>query len=38
MGGTRKEDIVKSNIACFNARKHSNEEIYDNVEVLEEAL
>ncbi|MCR5487111.1 MAG: WYL domain-containing protein [Lachnospiraceae bacterium] len=38
MGGTRKLDIIKSNIVCFNTRKHSNEEIYDNVEVLEEAL
>ena len=38
MGGTRKVDIIKSNIVCFNTRKHSNEGIYDNVEVLEEAL
>ncbi len=38
MGGTRKVDILKSNIVCFNTRKHSNEGIYDNVEVLEEAI
>ncbi len=38
MGGTRKKDILKSNIVCFNTRKHSNEGIYDNVEVLEEAI
>lgn len=38
IGGTRKVDITKSNIVCFNTRKHSNEEIYENVEVLEEAL
>ncbi len=38
MGGTRKRDILKSNIVCFNTRKHSNEKIYDNVEVLETAL
>jgi len=38
MGGTRKVDIINSNIVCFNTRKHSNEGIYDNVEVLEEAL
>ncbi|MEF2675242.1 MAG: hypothetical protein U0M70_03285 [Eubacteriales bacterium] len=38
MGGTRKGDILKSNIVCFNTRKHTNEEIYSNVEVLEKAL
>ncbi len=38
MGGTRKSDILKSNIVCFNTRKHTNEEIYSNVEVLEKAL
>lgn len=38
MGGTRKVDILKSNIMCFNTCKHSNEGIYDNVEVLEEAI
>ena len=38
MGGTRREDILKSNIFCFNTRKHTNEGIYDNIEVLEEAI
>lgn len=38
MGGSSKVDILKSNIVCFNARKHTNEGIYDNVEVLEEAI
>lgn len=38
MGGSRKADILKSNIVCFNTRKHTNEDIYKNVEVLEEAL
>lgn len=38
MGGTRKVDMLKSNIVYFNTRKHTNEEIYDNVEVLEKAI
>ena len=38
MGGSRKADILKSNIVCFNTRKHTNEDIYKNVEVLETAL
>lgn len=38
MGGTRKIDILKSNIVCFNTRKHTNAGIYENVEVLEKAL
>ncbi len=38
IGGTHKVDILKSNIVCFNTHKHSNEGIYDNVEVLEEAI
>lgn len=38
MGGTKKKEILKSNIVCFNTRKHTNENIYDNVEVLEGAI
>lgn len=38
MGGSRKRDILKSNIVCFNTRKHTNEGIYSNVETLEKAL
>lgn len=38
MGGSRKADILKSNIVCFNTRKHTNEDIYKNIEVLEKAL
>lgn len=38
MGGTRKVDILKGNIVCFNTHMHSNEGMYDNVEVLEEAI
>lgn len=38
MGGSKKRDILKSNIVCFNTRKHANEGIYSNVETLEKAL
>ena len=38
LGGTRKRDILESNIVHFNNRKHSNEEIYENVETLERAI
>lgn len=27
LGGTHKADILKSNMVCFNTRKHSNESI-----------
>lgn len=38
IGGTRQLEILKSNTVCFNTRKHTNEGIYSNVEVLEKAL
>ncbi len=28
LGGSHKADILKSNMVCFNTRKHSNESIY----------
>lgn len=34
----QKEHILATSVVCFNKRKHSNEEIYDNVTVLEDAL
>ena len=34
----QKEHILTTSVVCFNKRKHSNEEIYDNVTVLEDAL
>ena len=37
-GGSRRAEILKSNLVCFNTRKHSNESIYDNIAQLEEAL
>lgn len=38
LGGSHKADILKSNIVCFNTRKHSNESIYYNVGFLEDAI
>lgn len=34
----QKEYVLTTNVVCFNKRKHSNEEIYANVGILEEAL
>lgn len=38
LGGSHQADILKSNIVCFNTRKHSNETIYYSVGYLEDAL
>lgn len=38
LGGSHKAEILKSNMVCFNTRKHSNESIYYNVGYIEEAL
>ena len=38
LGGTHKADILKSNMVCFNTRKHSNESIYYNVGYLEDSI
>ena len=38
LGGTRKREILRGNIVCFNNRKHTNESIYGNVECLERAI
>jgi len=38
LGGGHRADILKSNMVCFNTRKHSNESIYYNVGFLEEAI
>ena len=34
----QKEHILSTSVVCFNKRKHSNEEIYANVGMLEDAL
>lgn len=38
LGGSHQADILKSNIVCFNTRKHSNEAIYYSVGYLEDAI
>ena len=38
LGGTHRAEILKSNMVCFNTRKHSNEQIYYNVDTLECAI
>ena len=38
LGGTHRAEILKSNMVCFNTRKHSNEQIYYNVDTLEHAI
>ena len=38
LGGSHGAEILKSNMVCFNTRKHSNEAIYYNVGFLEEAI
>lgn len=38
LGGSHRAEILKSNMVCFNARKHSNETIFYSVSYLEEAL
>lgn len=38
LGGTHRAEILKSNLICFNTRKHSNEHIYYNVDAIENAI
>ncbi len=38
LGGTHKAEIIKSNLVCFNARKHHNENIYYNIDAIESAI
>lgn len=38
LGGSHKADILKSNMVCFNTRKHTNESIYYNIDCLESAI
>lgn len=38
LGGSYRADILKSNLVCFNTRKHSNETIYYSVGYLEDAI
>lgn len=38
LGGSHRADILKSNMVCFNTRKHSNETIFYSIGYLEDAL
>ena len=38
LGGEYKSELLRNNIICFNTRKHTNEQIYYNVERLETAV
>ncbi len=38
LAGSYKAEVLKSNKVCFNNRKHSNENIYYNVDALEDAI
>lgn len=38
LGGEYKSELLRNNIICFNTSKHTNEQIYYNVERLETAV
>lgn len=38
LGGTYRSEVLRRNMVCFNTRKHSNERVFYNVDVLEEAI
>lgn len=38
LAGTHRAEVLKRNMVCFNTRKHSNERVFYNVDVLEEAI
>lgn len=38
LAGSHRAEVLKSNLVCFNTRKHSNEAIYYNVGFLEDAI
>ena len=38
LGGSHRAEVLKSNMVCFNTRKHSNEQIYYNIDTLERAI
>lgn len=38
LDGEHKDHILSTSVVCFNNRKHTNEKIYANVGILEEAL
>ena len=38
LAGTHRAEVLRRNLICFNTRKHSNERVFYNVDVLEEAI
>jgi len=38
LGGNHRAELLKGNLVCFNTRKHSNEQIFYNVDALEQAI
>lgn len=38
LGGSHRAEILKGNMVCFNTRKHTNEQIFYNVDTLENAI
>ncbi len=38
LGGSHRAEILKSNMVCFNTHKHRNEQIFYNVDALEQAI
>lgn len=38
LAGMHRAEVLRRNVICFNTRKHSNERVFYNVDVLEEAI
>lgn len=38
LAGTRRAEVLKKNLVCFNTRKHTNEAVYQTIDLLENAL
>jgi predicted DNA-binding transcriptional regulator YafY len=38
LGGSHRAELLKGNMVCFNTRKHTNEQIFYNVDALETAI
>lgn len=38
LGGSHRAEILKSNMVCFNTHKHHNEQIFYNIDSLENAI
>ena len=38
LGEEKKADLLKSNLVSFNTRKHTNEAVFDNIAILEDAI